>query len=142
MALPNLHPTHRVLTLRAAMALAFKSKNFIAASFLARRFIKLAEDNKDLVENDVLSQAQKILAKSEKTGTNEYKLAIEEQLFHDEDVVGKIDAKELVILGKSEEVKVCPLDKAHFKAKSAGQVCSVCSTCEIGKETIGMKIIR
>ena len=142
MALPNLHPTHRVLTLRAAMAMAFKTKNFIIASYIARRFIKLAADNEGLVEQDVLIQAQKILAKSEKTGTNEFNMAIDEQLLHDAEVIGKIDAKALVIIGKSDEVKLCPLDKAHFKAKAAGQVCSVCLTCEIGKETIGMKITR
>lgn len=142
MALPNLHPTHRVLTLRSAMALAFKSKNFILASYIARRFIKLAEDNEGLVEKDVLSQAQKILAKSEKTGTNEFNLPIEEQLLHDTEVIGRIDAKNLVILGKSDEVKLCPLDKAHFKAKDAGQICTVCNTCEVGKETIGIKITR
>ena len=125
------------------MALAFKTKNFIAASYIARRFLKLTEDNPGLVEDEVKGQAQKILTASEKKGTNEFaSLTLDEQLLYDENVTSKIDAEDLTVLTKADSVKLCPLDKAAFKAKHAGKVCSICQTCQVGKETIGMKIVR
>lgn len=143
MALPNLHASHRVLTLRAAMAQTFKTKNFIAAAYLARRFLKLAEDNPDLVEADVLGQAQKILQKAEKTGTNEsQKASFEESLLYDNAVILRIDTSDLTLLSKTDTVKKCPLDKTVVKAKAAGKICKVCGACEVGKETVGMKIVK
>lgn len=141
MSLPNLHPSHRALTLRSAMAMAYKTKNFIAASYIARRFLKLTEENADLVEEDVRTQAQKILTASERKGTNEYALpGLDEQLFYDERT--KIDLCDFSVLGRADSVKQCPFDKATFKQAFAGRLCPACLTCEIGKTTVGMKIVR
>ena len=43
MALPNLNSLHRVLTLRAALGVLFKEKNFIMATFVARRLLRLED---------------------------------------------------------------------------------------------------
>lgn len=143
MSLPNLHPTHRVLTLRSAMALSFKTKNFLLAAYVARRFLKLCEDNADLVEAEVVSQANKILAKSEKTGTNEYGgLKFEEALFHDENAANLIDCYDLKLLEKSQKTVCCPLTKARYAEKHRGKLCRVSGTTEIGREVVGMKILK
>ena len=124
------------------MALAFKTKNYIFAAYLSKRFLKLAEDNPDLVEEDVLSQAQKILAKSEKTGTNEFSINFEEGLLYDVNASQRIDPEDLVLISKAEPVKISPLTKSVYRAKNAGKVCKVCQTCIIGKETVGLKIVK
>lgn len=141
MSLPNLHASHRALTLRSAMAMAYKTKNFIAASFIARRFLQLTDANPELVEEDVKTQAQKILTASERKGTNEYQLnGLDEQLFYDER--SKIDLCDFSVLSRADSVKQCPFDKATFKATFAGRLCPVCLTSEIGKSTVGLKIVR
>lgn len=143
MALPNLHPTHRVLTLRSAMALCFKTKNFLLAAYVARRFLKLCEDNPDLVEADVVSQANKILAKSEKTGTNEFTgLKFEEALFHDENAANLIDCYDFKLLDRSQKTVCCPLTKARYAERHRGKQCRVSGTTEIGREVVGMKILK
>lgn len=143
MALPNLHPSHRVLTLRSAMALCFKTKNFLLAAFVARRFLKLCEDNPDLVEAEVVGQATKILAKSEKTGTNEFaSLKFEEALFHDENAANLIDCMDFKLLDRSQKSVCCPLTKARYAERHRGKQCRVSGTTEIGREVVGMKILK
>ncbi len=143
MALPNLHPTHRVLTLRSAMALCFKTKNFLLAAYVARRFLKLCEENPDLVEADVVGQANKILAKSEKTGTNEFAgLKFEEALFYDENAANLIDCFDLKLLDKTQKTVCCPLTKARYAERHRGKQCRVSGSTEIGREVVGMKILK
>ena len=43
MACCALQPAHRILTLRSAMALAFKMQDFIYAAFFAKKIIQIAE---------------------------------------------------------------------------------------------------
>ena len=43
MACCSLQPAHRILTLRSAMALAFKMQDFIYAAFFAKKIIQIAE---------------------------------------------------------------------------------------------------
>lgn len=143
MALPNLHPSHRVLTLRSAMAMSFKTKNFILSAFVARRFLKLCESNPDLVEADVIGQANKILSKSEKMATNEFaSLKFEEAIFHDDNASNLIDCYDFKMLDKTQKTCSCPLTKARYAEKHKGKLCRISLTTEIGKEVIGMKIVK
>lgn len=50
----NLQPSHRILSLRASMSIAYKLKNFIYASFFAKKIMKL---------NDVLFNLFKYIKK-------------------------------------------------------------------------------
>lgn len=43
MACCGLQPAHRILTLRSAMALAYKLQDFVYAAFFAKKIIQLAE---------------------------------------------------------------------------------------------------
>ena len=43
MACCAIQPAHRILTLRSAMALAFKMQDFIYAAFFAKKIIQIAE---------------------------------------------------------------------------------------------------
>lgn len=142
MSLFNLHPSHRVMSLRQALVLAFKTKNFILATFIARRFFKLVEDNPGIAAEDVITQAQKILQKSEKTGTNETSQKFEESLFYNENICSLVNPMELKLLVKTQATKQSPLVKLNYPEKYVGKVCVVDDTCEIGKEVLGMKILK
>jgi Coatomer (COPI) alpha subunit C-terminus len=143
MALPNLHPEHRMLTVRAAMVKCFKTKNFIAASYLARKLLKLAEENPNSLDQGVLDQTSKLLNKAEASGKNENSSAsFDEGLLHDPNVIQRINPASLVIMSKTEQTRQCPLDKSSFPTNMTGQICHVCGICKVGKETVGLKITR
>lgn len=61
MSLMNLQPIHRVLTLRSALSVCFKTNNFITSAFIARRLLKLFQDNPKLAMDDLVKQVKKIL---------------------------------------------------------------------------------
>ena len=143
MALPNLHPEHRMLTVRAAMARCFKTKNFIAASFLARKLLKLSEENPDYLDQTLIDQTTRLLNKAEGTGTNENPTAsFEEGLLHNPNVLQRINPATLTVMGRNEQTRQCPLDKSSYPASMAGQICHVCGICLVGIETVGLKITR
>jgi coatomer protein complex subunit alpha (xenin) len=91
----NLQPSHLILALKAAMALAFKNKvrniiryfvrnltvdvqNFINAASFARRLLDFPEMSSEK-NADLRSKAQKVLQKSEQQGRNEYSINYDER---------------------------------------------------------------
>ena len=89
----------------------------------------------------MLKQVKKILAKSEQTGSNSMNLPFTEEMFFDENISSKIEASDLTVLG-DEKVKTSPLTKAVYREEKTGEICRVCNSCEIGKETLGIKMLK
>merc|ERR1712045_366799 len=68
----NLQPVHQVLTLRTALNLFFKLKNYKTAGSFARRLLELGP------KSDVAQQTRKILQACDKNPTDEHKLDYDE----------------------------------------------------------------
>lgn len=54
MAICNLKPSHRVLTLKQAMNAAYKNKNFIYCSYFAKKLIRVVETNPNAAKPDAV----------------------------------------------------------------------------------------
>jgi len=124
----NLQPVHLVLTLRTALNLAFKIKNFNTAASFARRLLELGP------KPEVAQQTRKILQACDKNTTNAVKLQ------YDELNPFTICAISYTPLYRGKPCEKCPLCQATFKPEYAGQVCPVCKVSEIGKASQGLKI--
>ncbi|KAL4708469.1 hypothetical protein ACJJTC_014077 [Scirpophaga incertulas] len=124
----KLQPVHQILTLRTALNMFFKLKNYRTAASFARRLLELGP------RPEVAQQARKILQACEKTPTDEH------QLFYDEhnpfNICG-ISYKP-IYRGKPEEK--CSLCAASFLPEHKGKLCPVCGVSEIGKDVIGLRI--
>ena len=141
MSLMNLQPVHRVLTLRSALSICFKMDNFITSAFIARRLLILFQENPKLAKDDLVKQVKKILAKSEKTGTNATEgLEFEEGSFYDAEITQKINPVDMTFLGDV-KTKNCPLTGARYKENMAGKLSTISGVSTIGKDGIGLKIV-
>lgn len=124
----QLQPVHQILTLRTALNLFFKLKNFKTAASFARRLLELGP------KPDVAQQTRKILQACDKNPTDEH------QLLYDEHnpfaVCGRTYRP--IYRGKPEEK--CPLCQASHLPQFKGTVCSVCTVAEVGKDTVGLRI--
>ncbi|KAG6451217.1 coatomer subunit alpha isoform X2 [Manduca sexta] len=124
----KLQPVHQILTLRTALNMFFKLKNYRTAASFARRLLELGP------RPEVAQQARKILQACEKTPTDEH------QLFYDEhnpfNICG-ISYKP-IYRGKPEEK--CSLCGASFMPEHKGKLCPVCGVAEIGKDVLGLRI--
>lgn len=68
----NLQPIHKILTLRTALNLFFKLKNFKTAMVFAQRLLELGPNP------EVAQQTRKILAACERTPTNAHEVRYDE----------------------------------------------------------------
>ncbi|XP_072934358.1 coatomer subunit alpha [Epargyreus clarus] len=124
----KLQPVHQILTLRTALNMFFKLKNFRTAASFARRLLELGP------RPEVAQQARKILQACEKTPTDEHQLLYDE---HNPFNICGINYKP-IYRGKPEEK--CPLCGASFMPEHKGKLCPVCGVAEIGKDVIGLRI--
>ncbi|KAM3959798.1 LOW QUALITY PROTEIN: coatomer subunit alpha [Aphomia sociella] len=124
----KLQPVHQILTLRTALNMFFKLKNFRTAASFARRLLELGP------RPEVAQQARKILQACEKTPTDENQLLYDE---HNPFNICGISYKP-IYRGKPEEK--CPLCGASFLPEHKGKLCPVCGVAEIGKDVIGLRI--
>jgi len=124
----NLQPIHQTLTLRTALNLFFKLKNFKTAASFARRLLESGP------KPDVAQQTRKILQACDKN------LVDEHQLLYDEHNPFAIcgETYRPIYRGKPEEK--CPLCLASYFPQFKGRVCNVCTVAEIGKDSIGLRI--
>lgn len=60
MTIFHLEPIHKMLTLRSAMSLAYKTKNFILASFFAEKIIEMCDINPNITKPEVMTNAKKV----------------------------------------------------------------------------------
>ncbi|ESO90102.1 hypothetical protein LOTGIDRAFT_218145 [Lottia gigantea] len=124
----NLQPVHLILTLRTALNLFFKLKNYKTAASFARRLLELGP------KPDVATQTRKILAACEKNATDEHELKYDQHNPFD------ICAATYVPIYRGKPVVKCPLSGACYLPEFKGQVCRVSGVTEIGKDCIGLRI--
>jgi len=124
----NLQPVHLILTLRTALNLFFKLKNFKTAASFARRLLELGP------KPDVAQQTRKILAACEKTPTDAYDLKYDEHNPFD------VCAASYTVIYRGKPVVKCPLSGACYLPEFKGQICRVTQVTEIGKDGIGLRI--
>lgn len=124
----NLQPVHQILTLRTALNMFFKLKNYRTAMSFAKRLLELGP------RPEVAQQARKILQACDGNPTDEFKLLYDEHnpftlcgaTYHP------------IYRGKPEER--CPLCGASYLPQFKGFICNVCEVAEIGKDTLGLRI--
>ncbi|XP_055957036.1 coatomer subunit alpha isoform X2 [Patella vulgata] len=124
----NLQPVHLILTLRTALNLFFKLKNYKTAASFARRLLELGP------KPDVATTTRKILAACEKNATDEHELKYDQHNPFD------ICAATYVPIYRGKPVVKCPLSGACYVPECKGQVCRVSGVTEIGKDSIGLRI--
>jgi len=126
----NLQPVHQVLTLRTALNLFFKLKNYKTAGSFARRLLELGP------KPDVAQQTRKILQACDKNPTDEH------QINYDEHNPFDICAASFVPIYKGSECVSSPLSGAKYLPEFKGEVCRVDGVSQIGKSVAGLKIRR
>lgn len=124
----NLQPVHQILTLRTAVNLFFKLKNFKTAASFARRLLELGP------RPDVATQIRKILQACDKNPTDAHVLQYDE---HNPFTICGSSYKPLY-RGKPQEK--CPLCQASYCPEFKGTICSVCKVAEVGKDAIGLRV--
>jgi len=124
----NLQPIHKILTLRTALNLFFKLKNYKTAIVFAQRLLEIGPNP------DVATQTRKILAACERTPTNAHELKYDEYNPFD------ICAASYVPIYRGKSVIKCPLSGASYLPEFKAQLCRVTKATEIGKDTIGLRI--
>lgn len=126
----NLQSVHQILTLRTALNMFFKLKNFKTAGSFARRLLELGP------RPEVAQQARKILQACELQPTDEHALEYDE---HNPFTICAYTFKP-IYKGKPEEK--CALCATSYNPIYKGVVCTVCNVAEIGKSVAGLKIIN
>ena len=124
----KLQPIHQILTLRTALNLFFKMKNYQTAGSFARRLLELGP------KAEVAAQTRKILQACDKTPIDEHKLNYDE---HNPFAVCAATYKP-IYRGKPEEK--CPLCDTSYVPQSKGSLCKVCNVAQVGKDSIGLRI--
>ncbi|XP_061177948.1 coatomer subunit alpha-like isoform X2 [Saccostrea echinata] len=124
----NLQPIHMILTLRTALNLFFKLKNYKTAASFARRLLELGP------KPDVATQTRKILSACEKNPTDAHELKYDQHNPFD------ICAASYIPIYRGKPVVKCPLSGACYLPEFKGQVCRVTQVTEIGKDCIGLRI--
>lgn len=124
----NLQPVHQTLTLRTALNLFFKLKNYKTAASFARRLLEQGP------RPEVAQQARKILQACDKNPVDEHQLQYDEH--NPFAVCGQTYRP--IYRGKAEEK--CPLCGASYMPQFKGTVCAICMVAEVGKDTLGLRI--
>merc|ERR550532_1358249 len=126
----SLQPVHQVLTLRTALNLFFRLKNYKTAGSFARRLLELGP------KADVAQQTRKILQACDKNPTDEHKLEYDEHNPFD------ICGASFVPIYKGSDCVSSPLSGAKYVPQFKGEVCRVDGVSQIGKSVAGLKIRR
>jgi len=124
----NLQPIHKILTLRTALTLFFKLKNYKTAAIFAQRLLELGPIK------EVAEQTRRILAACQKTPTNAHILLYDE--FNPFDIC----SASYVPIYKGKPITKCQFSGASYLPEFKGQLCRVSKATEIGKDTIGLRI--
>lgn len=124
----RLQPTHQILTLRTALNLFFKLKNYKTAGSFARRLLELGP------KADVAAQTRKILQACDKNPTDTHRLEYDE---HNPFAICGSTFKP-IYRGKA-EVK-CPFCGTSYMPDYSGVQCKVCDVSQVGKDCIGLRI--
>jgi len=126
----NLQPVHQILTLRTALNLFFKLKNYKTAGGFARRLLELGP------KPEVAQQTRKILQACDKNPTDEH------QLNYDEHNPFDICAATYVPIYRGAECETSPFSGAKYMPQFKGTVCKIDEVAQVGKSCAGLKIRR
>lgn len=94
-----------------------------------------------MAKDALVKQVKKILAKSEKIGSNSIDFGFEENHFYDSEIVQKLNPVTLEFLGEG-KTKSSSLSKAKYPEELIGKLCEIDRSCEIGKDCLGLKIVQ
>ncbi|CAD8067799.1 unnamed protein product [Paramecium sonneborni] len=130
MSMCDLQPAHRSLTLRAAMSLSYKNKNYITGSQLAQQLIKLLEQapkDASYAKPTVFENVKKIFNNCQQYQTNEYQINF--QPFYLNEGAKNLCADTLTYNNDIKQIYFCSYDKSRHL--SNGILCQVCELCNI-----------
>lgn len=136
MTIFNLQPLHRILTLRSALSLNYKAKNFKHASAFARKIIELAEANPNSTKPEVITNAKKVFSAGEANPINTLKIDFDENILWDKNAYQRICAKSLTMLDPDYSVE--SWDGSCYKAEFKGSMGEICGICKIGHRGEGL----
>ncbi|XP_076265254.1 coatomer subunit alpha isoform X1 [Rhynchophorus ferrugineus] len=124
----KLQAVHQILTLRTALNMYFKLKNYKTAASFAKRLLDLGP------RPEVAQQARKILQACDSNPSDEL------QLQYDEHNPFTLCGYSYTPIYRGKPEEKCPLCGCSYLPKYKGVVCNVCRVAEIGKESIGLRI--
>lgn len=124
----SLQPVHLILTLRTAMNLTFKLKNYRSASSFARRLLELGP------KQEMAQQTRKLLQVCEKNPVDECPME------YDEHNPFSVCAKSYKPIYRGKPEVKCPFCGATYLPMFQGELCGICGVSEIGKSCMGLRI--
>ena len=124
----QLQPIHLSLSLRSAMTLFFKLKNYDTAAGFCRRLLELNPPVK------VAQQAKQVLQACERTPGDEV------QLDYDSRNPFVVCAGTFVPIYRGTTSVACPCCSAKFVNEQAGKTCPVCLLGKVGAEATGLVV--
>lgn len=124
----NLQPVHEILTLRTALNMFFKLRNYKTAASFAKRLMEFGPGP------DVMQQVRKILLACDSNVEDALPLEYDE---HNPFALCGASYRP-IYRGKPEEK--CPLCGCSYLPQYKGTLCNICEVAEVGKNTTGLKI--
>ncbi|CAG9862045.1 unnamed protein product [Phyllotreta striolata] len=124
----KLQPIHQILTLRTALNMFFKLKNYKTAASFAKRLLELGP------RPEVAQQARKILQACDTNLTDDF------QLHYDEHNPFNLCGHSYTPIYRGKAEEKCPLCGTSYLPKYKGVLCNICKVAEVGKDTIGLRI--
>mmetsp|Transcript_49934 Transcript_49934/g.159794 ORF Transcript_49934/g.159794 Transcript_49934/m.159794 type:complete len:1224 (+) Transcript_49934:158-3829(+) len=122
----NMQPIHLSLSLRSAMSVFYKMKNFNTAATFCRRLLELNPPAK------VATQARQVLAACEKTPGD----AVD--VLYDARNPFVVCAKTLAPIYRGNRKSDCPYCGAQSIPDANGEVCGLCTVAKIGMDASGL----
>jgi coatomer protein complex subunit alpha (xenin) len=124
----NLQPVHLMLTLRTAMNLTFKLKNYKTTSSFARRLLEMGP------RAEMVQQTRRLLQVCERN------LVDETPMDYDEHNPFSVCSKTYKPIYRGKPEVKCPFCGASYLPQFQGILCTLCLVSEVGKDTIGLRI--
>ncbi|KAL1232850.1 Coatomer subunit alpha [Trichinella spiralis] len=124
----KLQAAHQMLTLRTAVNLLFKLKNYKTCSTMCRRLLECGP------KDDVRQQMNQILTFCEKSLTDQHPME------YDALNPFEICAGTYRPIYRGKAMAKCPFCGASYVPNLAGSVCKICRVAEIGRDCLGMTI--
>ncbi|XP_003387772.1 PREDICTED: coatomer subunit alpha-like [Amphimedon queenslandica] len=124
----DLERVHNILTLRTALNLFYKIKNYKTAASFARKLLALGPTP------DVANNTRKILQACDKSQTDAHKLQYDE---HNPFVVCGASYKPIY---RGKACEKCPFCSTSYLPEYSGSVCTVCEVSEVGKDCKGLRV--
>lgn len=124
----ELQPGHQILTLRTAVNLAFKMKNYKMAMSFGRRLLNLGP------RPEIAQNIRKVVQVCEKNPVDEISLQ------YDEHNPFTVCASSYVPIYRGKPEVQCPLCGASYLPEHRGITCTVCTVAQVGKDCVGLRI--